>query len=429
MKQVIILLFLCIILCSCDELPKGVKPKAIPKYSEKMEICVENTSESLIKNGKGKPVIVVDETGKEHILKLDHMSMKYVKREFPCMRFPTNYSQVVNNHYYFLRADGKRNYTVYRDKGEKVGKFSLKKGIIIDFTYYRNKFYAVVSKNYHKYTGRTKLVEIDLKNHNIREVNYLVHKDKNKKGLVALMLYRGAYFYYDKKDNVWVYDLEGSRATIQNLCSNEMLKGPCIDDKIYYVRVSDKKMKIFSYDLKSHKREKILEFEGIDKKEVEEGEYLFDLEFDSDYIYCNGYLIPRKGGKIVRLSNGDGKNKRIPEYLLDYYRPLASHFIYNKNFIFYIDNEERVHRMDKITLEDVIISDPDKNKIYAMDIRCTATGLYVQNYKDIVSMDYGMDNEGLDYYECTTEIATSCDLYYMDLNGEHIERIWKGEDE
>ncbi len=71
-------------------------------------------------------------------------------------------------------------------------------------------------------------------------------------------------------------------------------------------------MKIYSYDLKSHKREKILEFDGKHQKDVEEGDYLFRLEFDSDYIYCNGYLIPKKGGKIVRISYGDRKKIRIP---------------------------------------------------------------------------------------------------------------------
>ncbi len=428
MKQVITLLFLCIILCSCDEPPKGAKPKAIPKYSEKMEICVEDTSESLIKKGKGKPVIVVDETGKEHILKLDHMDMKYVGREFPEMIFPTNYSQVVNNHYYFLRADGKRNYTVYRDKREKVGKFSLKKGIVVDFTYYGNKFYAVVAKNYFL-DGGTKLMEIDLKSHIIREVN-LAQESKSKKGFHPLMLYRGAYFYHNKryKNTIAVYDLEGSRAAIRNLCSNEMVKGPCIDDKIYYVKVSKRIMKIYSYDLRSHQRKKILEFEGAYKKEVKEGDYLFSLEFDSDYIYCNGYLIPRKGGKIVRVSYGDGKNERIPEFFLDDYSPMASSFVYNKKYIFYIDNEERIHRMNKVTLNDVIISDPEKNEICAMDIRCTDTGLYVQDYKDKVSMDDEMYEDDHDYLDYDTEVETSCDLYYMDLNGEHIERIWKGKD-
>jgi len=359
--------------------------------------------------------------------------MKYVGREFPEMEYPTNYSQVVNNHYYFLRADGKRNYTVYRDKRKKVGKFSLKKGIVVYFTYYRNKFYAVAAKNYFL-DGGTKLMEIDLKNHAIREVN-LAQKSKSKKGFYPLMLYRGAYFYHNKryKNTIAVYDLEGSRAAIRNLCSNEMVKGPCIDDKIYYVKISNRIMKIYSYDLRSHQRKKILEFEGAYKKEVKEGNYLFSLEFDNDYIYCNGYLIPRKGGKIVRVSYGDEKNKRIPECYLDDYSPLASSFVYNEKYIFYIDNEERIHRMDKVTLKDVIISDPNKNEIYAMDIRCTDNGLYVQDYWDEVSMDYGMYQDDVGDYDeddyGDTEVGASCDLYYMDLNGEHIERIWKKKDE
>jgi len=425
MKQVIALLFLRIFLCSCGEAGED-KPKATPQFSENEKALDGDTKEDTGNNEKEEPVIVVDETGKEHILKLGHMDMKDAGHEFPFMLYPTNYSEVVNNHYYFLRADGKRNYTVYRDKGEKVGKFSLKEGIVKYFTYYNNKFYALVAESYYEY-GQTKLMEIDLKNQNMVEVNYLTQKGKKKKDSDPLMLYKGAYFYYDQKDNVGVYDLEGSRSAIQNICSDEMLKGPCIDDKIYYEKISGKTMKIFSYDLKSHKREKVLEFEGKHKKDVEEGDYLFRLEFDSDYIYCNGYLIPRRGGKIVRISYGDRKKIRIPDYLSEYY-PLASYFIYNNKFIFYIDVEKRIHRMDKATLEDIIISDPDKNKIYAMDIRCTDTGLYVQNYKATVSMDDDESNDDNDFYESDSEMKTSCDLYYMDLNGEHIEKIWKGDE-
>ncbi len=424
MKKIIVLLFLCILLCSCGETRED-KSKATLKCSENEKVLEGDTKEDTINNEKEEPVIVEDETGKEHILKLGHMDMKDAGHEFPVMLYPTNYSEVVNNHYYFLRADGKRNYTVYRDKGEKVGKFSLKKGIVKYFTYYNNKFYALVAKSYYE-NGRTNLIEIDLKNQNIVEENYLAQKNKKKKGLEPLMLYRGAYFYYDEKWNVGVYDLEGSHSAIQNLCSDEMLKGPCIDDKIYYLKVSDKTMKIYSYDLKSHKREKVLEFDGKHQKDVEEGDYLFRLEFDSDYIYCNGYLIPRKGGKIVRISYGDRKKIRIPDYLTEYC-PLASYFTYNNKFIFYIDVDKRIHRMDKATLEDVIISDPDKNKIYAMDIRCTDTGLYVQNYKDTVSMDDDASDDN-EFYETDSEIKTSCDLYYMDLNGKHVEKIWDGKE-
>ncbi len=54
---------------------------------------------------------------------------------YPFMDYPINYAQVVNNHYYFLWADGKGNYTIYRDKGKVEGRFLLKEGIVEAFDF------------------------------------------------------------------------------------------------------------------------------------------------------------------------------------------------------------------------------------------------------------------------------------------------------
>lgn len=79
---------------------------------------------------KVAPGIVIDETGKRRKLKLGNVNLKNVEMSFPFMDYPTNYAQVVNNHYYFLRADGKGNYTIYRDKVKRGALYQFKKQTI-----------------------------------------------------------------------------------------------------------------------------------------------------------------------------------------------------------------------------------------------------------------------------------------------------------
>ena len=170
--------------------------------------------------------------------------------------------------------------------------------------------------------------------------------------------------------------------------------------------------------MKSGVKEKVLEFECNDNHSVKNASYV-GIEIDEDYIYCQDFLIPRKGGTITRLPPLDEKKCWVSSY--------STIFGYNKKNIFYLDSERKIHRIDKKTRGDVVISDPDK--IYPMDIRCTEDGLYVQRYRVNLSIDYIFDEaDDYDYDERDTELGDSCDLYHMDVNGENMKRIWKGKD-
>lgn len=436
MKKIVITLFLCIILCSCDVSTRGVTDNA--KHSGSVSasavtasavvpsgVAVVVSASAVVPSGsaavvgKNKPIIVTDMTGQTRELKMENVDVKKKDTPFPPMLFPANYSQVINNHYYFLRADGKRNYTIYRDNAEEVGKFSLKKGIVEDFILYRDKFYAVVAKNYaaHRYK---KLVEIDLERRSVVDVCYVDLKKGVRKDIEAGMMYKGAYYYYHSKNfEIGAYDLSKRKIITPSFAkapsfSDALAYGSYWDDKVYYGVVLGKKIVIYSFDLKSCAEKEVLQFEYTDNPKIEGIKYIYSLDIDTEYIYCLNYLIPRNGGEIIEL----------PRFEID---TVAESFTFNTKYIFYIDKEQGIHRFDKKTLKDVIISNPDTNNIWAMNIWCTEDGLYIQNYLSYISMDYIFDEaDHCDFFGRDTEYPVSCDIYYMDVNGKNIKRIWEG---
>lgn len=448
MKKIIIILLLCTTLCSCGTQADNVtdvteKPKnasASPSVVSGSAVVSESSVPTTrgvrrkrrrvtpspvptlrpIPPEKIKPGVVIDETGKERKLQLGDVNVKNTMETPPFMLFPTNYAQVNNNHYYFLRADGNRNYTIYRDKGKVVGKFSLKKGIVESFIAYKNKFYAEITKNYDQYYG-DEIVEIDLKrNRTIR----ICKRRKGEKSYTSIYgIYQGN-LYWECNNEVGTFDIKKRKLISDPMASKYGCREEIIDGKGYGYKIkSGKKIQIYSFDLKSSKRKKVIEFECANKLSDDDLHYMdWGLKIDEDYIYCLDYLIPRRGGRIIKLP------ERIISETFMYYldpNPSTSIFTYNKKYIFYLDGRVRIHRIDKKTGEDVIIS--TSRKVYVMDMQCTEDGLYVQEFDDYLSYDKLLDDPEInDYYGNEAEESASCSLYYMDCNGENVKKIWKG---
>lgn len=186
-----------------------------------------------------------------------------------------------------------------------------------------------------------------------------------------------------------------------------------MDGKIYY-RIVKENNKLYEqhkqwdvyfycYDLKSGKKEEILNYRYKTRMTGwEPGREFMDI--DEDYVYLGEDLIPRTGGKIIRLKT-DGWGD----------------IVHNQNYIFYIQ-QGRIRRIDKKTKEDKEISN-----IQVVDIECTEKGLYVQ-------ADKGEDNEDDDELEDDEDDdeldewvyghSESYDLYYIDFDGRNKKKIY-----
>ncbi|MCH5265593.1 MAG: hypothetical protein J1F02_06815 [Lachnospiraceae bacterium] len=317
------------------------------------------------KGGKKKAGFVIDETGKSRKLNLGKVNTGDVGVNLGVFDSqPVGlYSQVSGGHYYYMKSDGKHNYTIYRDKGEKMGQFSFDidsraSGNFLEyFVKYGSEYYALLMYEYSKgdddddlYDIKTYLAQVDLKKGKAEPILKLTDRSYGD-----LYLYQKGLYFEDQStiddDIDWSefewYDFPGDFVKMDmkkdfsetKLSSTKHLDRQlgCLtfmDGKIYYGVQKGKKVTLYSYDLKTKREEKIL---------------------------------------------------------------------------------FKVHRFTKKTYEDMIISN-----MKAMDVKCTEDSVYVQEY------DEALSDEGEDDYVFKDDNPASTNVYYMDINGEHVEKIADG---
>ena len=372
-------------------------------------------------------VIVIDETGKKRELKLGNVNEEDAGVYFSDVTWMTDYSQVIEGHYYYLRNDGQDSwtYTIYRDKGEKVGGFELWEeeenaydGLdddaeLIGFAKYGENFFALCGDY-----SKEKLAYIDLQEHDIKSICDITksHKGYDILSSMSCNIYKDAFYcdsniYLERPTDLVKYNLtEKSPHTYISLSSNAAKAKPYLtymDGKIYYGVADGRKVTLFSYDLESGGEKEIFHYKRKEKYESD----VIRLAMDEDYIYCQDYLIPRSGGKMLKVFSEAKKNKKG-----------MIQYSYNQKYIFYIDKDRKVRRMNKETKEEAVIS-----QLKAARVDCTEDSVYIRVYSkeryegEVWEMILDDDEGGWDNYA-----RYSDDLYCMDLNGKNVERLWKG---
>lgn len=130
-----------------------------------------------------------------------------------------------------------------------------------------------------------------------------------------------------------------------------------INNTMYYGISQGKKIKIYKFNVKSRKERLIVEYK---KKRKSNDDTI--INFDESYMYCQGDIIPLKGGKIISVSK---KN----------YTAFSS----NKKYIYYIDKKRRLHKINKKTLKDTFAVNMKVRDVYATD-----KGVFFRKYdKDL----------------------------------------------
>lgn len=400
---------------------------------------------------KENVVIVTDETGKKRRLKMEDADAEDCG-EFLRTSDPTaSYSQVLDGHYYYMRSDGDGNYVIYQDQGKEAGRFSVGEDEFIEcFTKYGTDFFALLFK-FDKKIERidsddgymAKLVQIDLakKGYTLLpgaewdwwdELSDLITDTK-----MYLTFYQKYYFLDIGKledtyapspseplehyvsEKLTAADKMGNETEIASTSAMNAAK-PClsyVDGKIYYGFLNNKKVTLYSYDLASGEEEKIFCYKRTKPCNIRPyGYYTTDkveVFMDQDYIYCQDYIIPRRGGKMIRLFQ-DALTFFQDEEAFWGYVPIS--FSSNSRYIYYIDKNYQVKRFHKRTKQVKVIS-----KMKAMDVQCTEKGIYVKKYKKYLMPGYWDEDDTED--DQKTDDPESCDVYYMDLDGRHARKI------
>lgn len=418
MKKVLYmsLVCLCILLCSCDS---GRKESREIEQKEQEQEKEEKNKQNEQGKEEGQYVEVVDVTGENRQLRLGEVDVGDVGYEFSFLSFASDYSQVLDGHYYYLRTDGEGNYTVYRDKGEKIICFEVEEDCYVEnFVKYGEKFYAFLRSIYDDMINN--LVSVDAGTGEVAVVKNMT-KETADNGLREAVIYRDFLYYEDYSDYYKEYDFwensyyvkpevgkgrlarislsDGLKETsfplssrIESLKENPLLT--FIDGKVYYGEQQNREVVLFSYDLENNVEKEIFRYETFSTWEI-------NIKMDKDYLYSQDrYMIPREGGKMMPVSEG------IYSWVLST----------DGKYMFYLDKKDQIHRINRKKHKDVVIC----NDISAIDeIDCTGDGIYVREYnkaEDEWEEEEVCDNRG---------DPRSNNLYYMDFDGKNRKKIWK----
>lgn len=105
-----------------------------------VSFAVASVEEKKKKEKKEKPWMITDMNGKEREPKIGNVNTEDVGVEIEVHSVAVAHSQVLNDHYYYVRKVDDHKYTLYRDRGDKVGSFA-------GCTVYDCQFYVLVNNN------------------------------------------------------------------------------------------------------------------------------------------------------------------------------------------------------------------------------------------------------------------------------------------
>lgn len=367
--------------------------------------------------------LVIDETGGKRKMREHNTVLKDVGIYLFNCSWITNYSQVEDGHYYYLRFDHKDSkYIIYRDQGKEVGKFEMpcdeneddvELYEIEGFAKYGEAFYMLMQS----FTDKRVLAYVDLKQEKpVIICNVSEDRLEEDGDFIFCNLYKNA-FYFDSRTSHQKYIHEPGtsiRYDFKKSHSRQKLEVPAnlnkakpyltyIDDKIYYGAVSGNQVTLYSFDMVTKKQRMILSYERKDKYPSDK----IYVTMDRDFIYCQDYLIPRSGGRMVRaFKDAQQDQTGIVSYSS------------NNKYIFYIGKDEKVHRIDKKTKKDRVICGRR-----VAGVGCTKDHVYIREPHKMLDTELFWEEFEEDYIDSE---YYSDHLYCMDLDGKNEKRLWKG---
>lgn len=405
-------------------------------------VAVSSINSTLLKKNKINWE-VTDLRGNKRKLKLSGMDLlehKVVKMSL--LDHVTEYYQVENDNYYYMKQNGIE-YSIYKNKGELVGKFNVNKGSVAGCVKYGDHFYINIGikERYQQYLA---LVNLN------REKVDIIYEYPYEEFKYEVSFFNNRIYIMDDSDNS-VDELELTGKKVRKIKGNQKNRNIdlhpiqyIMDNKIYMQGVREGKDIVFYREIIGEKqKEEVFRYSydsaGKDEWEIEYAFlemkhnhiYIWELYYDGGVSYtAKLYVISPKDKKMRNVSDGyvssyfatdkyviyaDEKdilhslNIQSFEEKIIPYKKIENYEVY-KQYVFYIDKKKRIYRYDLKTQKDVMLSD-----IKVMDIKHTKEGLYVRKYNEILA----------ELQESEYDIIgdSSCGLYFMDFDGKNIVKI------
>ncbi len=411
MKRIPILIlfsiFICICICCCgkkENYISGTEAAVSSGVTGSGMNVREPVSRSAIISTQTKPRLIIDNLGKKRKLNIGNVDTD--NRETPLRLYnsASDYRQVVEDHFYYLRKGHDGYYTLYQDKGREQGSFKVDEGYSFSgCALYKDKFYVMLDDDNDDGNtqdiydgieeGMGKLAVVDFTE---KKLNIIGNIPQNPN----MSFYQDKIFFFTLADPaVLIMDMKG---TVQKVISNpekkagdkDILVYEVMDGKIYYKRIRKGKETWFCrLDLETGEDVEVFRYKpgsGRASKGLDEVHMYIEkegLEFIEEY---------ETGEMMYSIPWGKNRMQKRLE------KKVASYLSGNDKYILYLDEDYELYKCDRKTKKEALIqklSFIEDESYFA----CTGQGVYIQ------------------------ETIGEHRLFYQDLSGKKTETIWDGE--
>lgn len=377
--NVIVIMFIIILFCFCKML--GGRNGQEMKQTE----YVETKEKTRLLNWKTKE----DEEG---------IFMNYLNTT-------SEYAQIYENNYYFLRYKGNNSYTIYMNKGQKAGTFLLEEGTeLLGFVKSGEYFFIKYQRDGEHIVN---LAKINLKKNSLEPIYSLSY--------LTFHELPTDYFFndsiYSVKENVMndraeygiiCRNLNGIVVNEYNVTFSNKTHNPyqiikMTKEEILFEKIEMSKRAFYVYNMEKKKCKRVTQLAFPDDKEINnnEGQY----SFEQDILVA---MLPMKSkDSLFRLYSMNYNDEKV-ELLTDEIREFCCY----GRYICYIDKNYAVHKYDRKKELDTILD----SKLKVISLNCTNAGVWMREYDKLCA------EESEDIFK-----SHSDPLYYMNYEGSKME--------
>lgn len=396
--------FICICICCCgkkENYISGTEAAVSGGVTGSSMTVRKSVSSGAIISNKAKPRMIIDNKGKKRKLNIGNVDTENGETPLRLYNSASDYRQVVEDHYYYLRKGHDGYYTLYQDKGREQGSFKVDEGhSFAGCALYKDKFYVMLDDDNDDGNtqdiydgieeGMGKLAVVDFTE---KKLNIIGNIPQNPN----MCFYQDKIFFFTLADPaVLIMDMKG---TVQKVISNpekkagdkDILVYEVMDGKIYYKRMRKGKETWFCrLNLETGEDEEVFRYKpGVGKSVKGLDEVYMDitkegLEFTEEYETGDMMYSIQWGKKRMQK----GSAKRVSFYLSG-----------NDQYILYLDRFSKLYKCDRKTRKGTIIQDLSSIEDESY-FTCTNQGVYIQ------------------------ETIGEHRLFYQDLSGKKTETIW-----
>lgn len=312
--------------------------------------------------------------------------------------YASEYSQIVNNHFYFLRMSSENSYVLYEDQAKEILSFSLEDEELRGFAIYHSQYFVLIRTK----TGTLQLGVVDKAN---KDIDILCSVYASKKMDCIILYHDCLYICESKEKRIERQTMQGEILEPITVIDKDKeghldIRGIFLQEYLYYLELDSKGEIILNRRSIQGNTETVISC-ASSIADVGRVGWIRLEEVTEQYVYFS-YRCDGKD-RVGRISLYDKK--------LETQKIATSEFDYTAQYVFYIDQHHNVNRIgwDEKKAEKC-------SSLKVSELSCLDKKIYVKAYTEELELFEDSEDDPAKNW--------SDAIYSMDFDGKECKKIF-----